>query len=84
MYQEHSYFVREGWFCPKCKIILNPSTNFCPYCGIKEKTFTTTKPEWIYKEDTQTGSIYNNEWWKCPPSILWEDVVRKTGLLEDD
>lgn len=89
MYQEYPYFIREGWLCPRCKIILNPSTNFCPYCGMKEKTFTTTstsaKPEWIYKEDTRTGSIYDNEWWKTTTNIpAWEDMIRRTGILEDD
>ena len=88
MYQEDPYFIREGWLCPRCKIILNPSTNFCPYCGMKEKTFatasTSAKPEWIYNDDTHTDSIYDNEWWKYPSSISWEDMVRKTGLLEDE
>lgn len=87
MYQEYPYFIREGWFCPKCKIILNPSTIFCPYCGTKEKTFitntSTTKPEWVYNDDTHTDSIYDNEWWKTT-SPTWEDMIRRTGLLEDE
>ena len=87
MYQEYPYFIREGWLCPRCKIILNPSTNFCPYCGMKEKTFTTTstsaKPEWIYKENTSTGRVID-DWWNHPTSISWEDMIRGSGLLEDD
>ena len=55
---------------------------------MKEKTFatasTSAKPEWIYNDDTHTDSIYDNEWWKYPSSISWEDMVRKTGLLEDE
>ena len=82
MYQEYPYFIREGWFCPRCKIILNPSTNFCPYCGTREKTFTTTttgaNPERIYKDDTQTG-IYDNEWWKNL-TLLNEDYYEDEDL----
>lgn len=92
MYQEYPYFIREGWFCPRCKIILNPSTNFCPYCGMKEKPFITNttntgiKPEWIYNEDTCTGSIYDNDWRETTINIspTWEDIMRRSGLLDDE
>lgn len=86
MYQEYPYFIREGWICPKCKTILNPSTNFCPFCNDKRVVYATkATPEWIYKEDTRTDSIYDNEWWKTATNMpAWEDMVRRTGLLEDD
>ena len=77
MYQEYLYFTREGWICPRCKIILNPSMNFCPYCGMKEQTFATTtaKPEWIYREDTTTGSVL--------PTMSWQDAVWLEKFRDD-
>ena len=77
MYQEYPYFIREGWLCPRCKKILNPSTTVCPYCNDKRvyyATQTTAKPEWIYQEDTFT----------CPPNnISWEDELRR-HIRKDD
>ena len=85
MYNPDYGFVQQGWECPKCHRIYSPTQSFCLYCNDRRVTYTTTaKPEWIYKEDTRTGSINNIEWWNAPSSISWEDMVRKTGLLEDE
>lgn len=77
MYQEYPYFIKEGWLCPRCKKILNPSTTACPYCNdnrVYYATQTTAKPEWIYQEDTFT----------CPPNnISWEDELRR-HIRKDD
>lgn len=76
-----------GWTCPKCGRVYAPSQPTCLYCNDKRVIYATkTIPEWIYKEDTQTGSIYDNEWWKNATNMspTWEDMIRRTGLLEDD
>lgn len=85
MYNPDYGFIQQGWECPKCHRIYSPTQSFCLYCNDRRVTYTTTaKPEWIYKEDTHTGSINNIEWWNAPSSIPWEDMVRRTGLLEDE
>ena len=85
MYNPDYGFIQQGWECPKCHRIYSPTQSFCLYCNDRRVTYSSTaKPEWIYNEDTRTGSIYDNEWWKYPSSILWEDMVQRTGLLEDD
>ena len=81
-------FGPTGWTCPKCGRVYAPSQPTCVYCNsniIKYLNSTTTaKSEWIYKDNSRTDDIYDNEWWKYPSSISWEDMVRKTGLLEDE
>jgi len=80
-------FGPTGWTCPKCGRVYAPSQPTCLYCNDRRviySTQTSAKPEWIYKDDTRTGNINNIEWWNAPTSILWEDAVRRTGLLEDD
>ena len=86
MYNPNYGFIQQGWECPKCHRIYSPTQSFCLYCNDNRVTYSTTtaKPEWIYKEDTRTGSIYDNEWWKYPSSISWEDIAYRTGLLEDE
>ena len=87
MYNPNYDFVQQGWECPKCHRIYSPNQSYCLYCNDSRVTYSTkVKPEWIYKEDTQTDSIYDNEWWKTTTNIspTWEDIIRRTGLLEDD
>ena len=68
MYNPNHFNVpNNGWVCSKCGRSYAPYVQECVYCNspiIKYLDSTTAKPEWIYKEDTQTGSIYDNEWWK--------------------
>ena len=73
-----------GWTCPKCGRSYAPYVTECIYCNSKIIKYldstTTTKPEWMH-----TDSIYDNEWWKTATNMpAWEDMLRKTGLLEDD
>lgn len=84
MYNPDYYGIQNlGWTCPKCGRSYAPTVSQCLYCNDSRVVFATrTKPEWIYNEDTRTGSIYDNEWWKTTTN--WEDMIRKTGLLEDD
>lgn len=75
-----------GWTCSKCGRSYAPYVQECIYCNnriIKYLNSTSVKPEWIYKENTSTGRVID-EWWNHPTSIAWEDMIRKTGLLEDD
>lgn len=65
-----------GWTCPKCGRVYGPNQPTCLYCNDRRVIYATKAiPEWIYKEDTRTGSIYDNEWWKYPSSISWEDMT---------
>ena len=90
MYNPNYFNIpNNGWTCSKCGRSYAPHITECVYCNSKiikylDSTTTTAKPEWIYNEDTRTGSINNIEWWNAPSSISWEDMVRKTGLLEDE
>lgn len=81
MYNLDYDFIQQGWECPKCHRIYSPTQPFCLYCNDKRVTYgSTTKPEWMH-----TDSIYDNEWWKTTTNMpAWEDMLRKTGLLEDD
>jgi hypothetical protein len=81
MYNPDYGFIQQGWECPKCHRIYSPTQSFCLYCNDKRVTYSsTTKPEWMH-----TDSIYDNEWWKTATNMpAWEDMLRKTGLLEDD
>lgn len=73
-----------GWTCPKCGRVYAPSQPTCLYCNDRRVIYATkTTPEWIYKENTSTGTVID-DWWNRPTSISWEDMVRRTGLLEDD
>ena len=77
-------FGPTGWTCPKCGRVYAPSQPTCLYCNDRRVIYATkTTPEWIYKENTSTGTVIN-DWWNHPTSISWEDMVRRTGLLEDD
>ncbi len=73
-----------GWTCPKCGRVYAPSQPTCLYCNDKRVIYATkTIPEWIYRENTGTGTVID-DWWNHPTSISWEDMVRRTGLLEDE
>lgn len=77
-------FGPTGWTCPKCGRVYAPSQPICLYCNDKRVVYATkATPEWIYKENTSTGTVID-DWWNHPTSISWEDMVRRTGLLEDD
>lgn len=86
MYNPDYGFIQQGWECPKCHRIYSPNQSFCLYCSDRRVTYASNTPmaEWIYKDHTRTDNIYDNEWWKYPSSIMWEDMVRRTGLLEDE
>ncbi len=86
MYNSDYNFIQQGWECPKCHRIYSPTQSFCLYCNDRRVTYSssTAKSEWIYKDNSRTDDIYDNEWWKTPSSISWEDMLRRTGLLEDD
>lgn len=79
-----------GWTCSKCGRSYAPHVAECVYCNSKIIKYlnstTAAKSEWIYKDNTRTDSIYDNEWWKTATNIspVWEDMVRRTGLLEDE
>lgn len=86
MYNPDYGFVQQGWECPKCHRIYSPNQSFCLYCSDKRVTYATGTsiiPEWIYKENTSTGRVID-DWWNRPTSIPWEDMIRRTGLLEDE
>jgi len=86
MYNPDYGFIQQGWECPKCHRIYSPNQSFCLYCNDKRVTYatgTSAIPEWIYKENTSTGRVID-DWWNRPTSISWEDMIRRTGLLEDD
>jgi len=87
MYYDPNYinWGRQGWTCPKCGRVYSPDTPQCWYCngGVKTMPSTTATPEWVYREDTSTGKVIN-DWWNHPSSISWENMMRRTGLLEDD
>lgn len=52
MYNEYFNFPLQGWQCPICHKIFNPSQSECPYCN-KEVTVQTT------------GTIIDDSgWWK--------------------
>lgn len=73
-----------GWTCPKCGRVYAPSQPTCLYCNDRRVIYATrTTPEWIYKENTSTGTVID-DWWNHPSSISWEDMIRRAGLLEDD
>ena len=86
MYNPDYGFIQQGWECPRCHRIYSPTQNFCLYCNDNRVINITTTPEWIYKEDTRTGSIYDNEWLKTTTNIspTWEDMMRRSGLLDDE
>lgn len=87
MYNPDYYGIQNmGWTCPKCGRSYAPSVSQCLYCNdsrVIYATKTTAKPEWIYKENTPTGTVID-DWWNRPTSISWEDTIRRSGLLEDD
>ena len=76
-----------GWTCSKCGRSYAPHVSECVYCNSKIIKYlnstTTAKPEWIYKENTSTGRVID-DWWNRPTTICWEDMIRRTGLLEDE
>ena len=88
MYNPDYDFVQQGWECPKCHRIYSPTQSFCLYCNDRRVIYSSSTPksEWIYKDNNRTDDIYDNEWWKTATNIspVWEDMVRRTGLLEDD
>lgn len=66
-----------GWTCPKCGRTYSPSTSMCLYCHDPRVVWATTtaKPEWIYKEDTTTGSVL--------PTMSWQDAVWLEKFRDD-
>lgn len=65
---------RYGWTCPICNRVFSPTTDQCPYCNNKKITYSTKtyfNPEWIYREDTTTGSYH-------------PDTVQTTNTTLDD
>lgn len=60
MYNPNYFDIQNnGWTCSKCGRSYAPYVQECVYCNsriIKYLNSTKATPEWIYKEDTKTGS----------------------------
>lgn len=70
-----------GWTCPKCGRVYAPSQPTCLYCNDKRVIYATkATPEWIYKENTFTGTI-NNEWRK---NTTIDDILRRDYYDDED
>lgn len=83
MYNPDYGFIQQGWECPRCHRVYSPSQSFCLYCNNKRITYrsTTATPEWIYREDTTTGSY--------PPyavygSVTADDLLRRDYYDDED
>ena len=64
-----------GWTCPKCGRVYAPSQPTCLYCNDKRVIYATkATPEWIYKEDTTTGSYPS---YAKYGSITIDDILRR-------
>lgn len=57
MYNEYFNFARQGWQCPICHKIFNPSQYECPYCNAQRKIFNTTTT------GTQITPFDDAGWW---------------------
>ena len=69
------------WTCPKCGRVYAPSQPTCLYCNDRRVIYATrTTPEWIYKENTSTGTI-NNEWRK---NTTIDDILRRDYYDDED
>lgn len=85
MYEpNYATFMPQGWECPRCHRVYSPSQPFCLYCNDKRITYrsTTAIPEWIYKEDTTTGSI--PPYAKYGSITIDDDIIRRNYYEDED
>ena len=72
MYNPDYYGIQNlGWTCPKCGRSYAPSVAQCLYCNDSRVIYAT-----------QTS----DDWWKTTTNIssTWEDMMRRSGLLDDE
>lgn len=43
--------TEQGWICPKCGVVLSPSTTFCPFCAPSNNKSTNTSNGTTYDID---------------------------------
>ena len=79
MYYDPNYVefgAPQGWVCPRCHRVMNPSAPFCYFCNGDTKTYpsTTTNPATIDISPTNG----EKDWWErylhqtttgAPPSV---------------
>ena len=58
----YSFDAPRGWICPKCGIVLSPSTMSCPFCASGNNTTITTDKttytvDYVHHDST-TGTTY--------------------------